>query len=62
MTPTFTDAKNRVPVRLSDGRTARLLYLPGGHSARVSAGARARVLLPSGAVLSVDPASLEVAE
>lgn len=62
MTPSYADAKNRRPVRLPDGRTARLIYLPGGASARVSVGARARVLLPSGAVLSVDPLTLVVTE
>lgn len=48
---TVQDAAQRQPVRLPDGRTARLLSVPA-QSTRPSAGTRARVLLPSGAVLS----------
>lgn len=53
------DAKARALVRLPDGRTGRVFYVPvenrrhGG-----SKGARARVRLPGGAVISVDPADL----
>lgn len=53
-----TDAQQRALVRLPDGRTARLLSVPG---ARRANGAKARVQLPSGAVLSVDTEALELA-
>ena len=59
--PTIADAVARAFVRLPDGRTGRLLYLPGGtRPGRRSKGNRARVQLPSGTVLSVDPATLEM--
>ena len=44
-------AIDRAPVRLIDGRDARLLYARRG---------KAKVLLPSGAVLTVDAETLEV--
>ena len=44
-------AIDRAPVRLIDGREARLIY------ARRN---RAKVILPSDAVLTVDPETLEV--
>lgn len=59
MTPTVRDAAARVPVRLPDGRTARLLSVPG-QSSRHSQGTRARVTLPSGSVLSFPVDQLEV--
>jgi hypothetical protein len=46
-------AAARAPVRLVDGRTGRLLMWPAGRDARRSQGAKARVLLPSGAVLFI---------
>ena len=49
---TVDDAARRVVVRLSDGRTARLVAVPA-RSQRRSKGARARVVLASGAFLSV---------
>lgn len=62
-------AKARAVVRLADGRTGRLIYWPLPVSARKDGparhgtrGARARVQLPSGAVLSVDPAEVTVVE
>ena len=55
------DAQNRAVVRLADGRTARLLYWPIAVDSRRNdptqprrrRGAKARVLLPSGAVITV---------
>lgn len=49
-------AKERAIVTLADGRTARLVYwpaLPSPGYQRRSKGARCRVMLPSGAMLSV---------
>ena len=46
--PTLSDAEARRQVRLPDGRTARLVGIPGNRSK----GAKARVRLPSGAHLS----------
>ena len=57
--PTSRDAADRAIVRLADGRTARLLYVPD-RSARGSQGRHVRVVLPSGAVLSVDAGSVRV--
>lgn len=59
---TYRDAKHRQPVRLPDGRTARLVCLPGGDTERRRNGSRARVLLPSGAYLSVPAADLRRAD
>lgn len=53
-----TDAMQRAPVRLPDGRTARLLFVPGRTATRH--GARARVILPSGAVLAFPIDDLEL--
>lgn len=50
--PTIGDAKHRVVVRLADGRTGRLAVWPAEHS---TGGRRARVILPGGAWISVDP-------
>jgi hypothetical protein len=55
--PTITagHAKYRHPVRLPDGRTGRLLYVPAPRGrrrrTRQRPGAMARVTLPSGAVV-----------
>lgn len=49
---TPADAAARVPVRLPDGRTARLISVPGPTNHR-RVGGKARVILPSGAYLSV---------
>lgn len=59
---TFKDAADRTPVRLPDGRTARLVYLRGGRRDKGRRGSQARVQLPSGAYLSVNPAELERVE
>lgn len=53
------DAAERRVVRLPDGRTGRLLSVPA-HSSHVSQGAKARVILQSGAVVSVPLAGLTV--
>ena len=53
------DAAERRVVTLPDGRTGRLLSVPA-QSSHVSSGAKARVLLPSGAVISVPLADLVV--
>lgn len=62
-------AKARAVVRLPDGRTGRLIYWPLPVSARKDGparhgtrGARARVQLPSGAVISVDPTDVTVVD
>lgn len=52
MTPTVADAQRRALVHMDDGRTARLLRIPA-ISNRRSAGAKARIVIPSGAVVSV---------
>lgn len=52
MTATVADAERRAVVHLDDGRTGRLLCIPA-ISNRRSAGAKARVVIPSGAVVSV---------
>lgn len=57
--PRVIDAATRRVVRLADGRTGRLLSVPAG-SSHVSAGAKARVLLASGAVVSVPMSELVV--
>ena len=59
MRPTTGDAARRVVVRWGDGRTGRLLSVPG-RSGRLSAGAKARVVLGSGAVVSVPVDELRV--
>lgn len=56
--PTVQDAKARRPVLMPDGSTGRLLSVPGGPGRRK--GAKARVVLPSGAVRSFPPEQLEV--
>lgn len=61
MTVTVADAKARRVVSWGDGRTGRLVRVPA-QSSRVSVGGKARVLLQSGAHLSVDPELLEVVE
>lgn len=53
------DAAERRVVRLPDGKTGRLLSVPA-HSSHVSQGAKARVVLQSGAVVSVPLADLVV--
>lgn len=53
------DAAERRVVRLVDGRTGRLLSVPA-QSSHVSAGAKARVQLQSGAVISVPTSELVV--
>lgn len=60
MIPTVQDAAERRPVRLPDGRTARLLSVPA-QSSRRSKGGKARVLLASGAVLVFPVIDLAVA-
>lgn len=67
MTPTMHDAAQGAVVRLPDGRSARLLFVPNlDAKQRVSRrngkhpGNKAKVRLPSGAVLSIDPTLLEV--
>lgn len=57
--PRTVDAAERRVIRLPDGRTGRLLSVPA-HSSQVSAGAKARVVLPSGAVISVALSELVV--
>ena len=57
MTPTVDDAKARTVVRLRDGRTARLVSVPGRSRKH---GDKAVVVLASGAHLSVDMADVEV--
>jgi hypothetical protein len=69
-TPTVFDAQARATVRLNDGRLATLRWWPaetvkdrprrphdriGPHR---SQGAKAKVELPSGAVITVDPAAV----
>lgn len=56
--PRLHDAVERALVRLGDGRTGRLLYVPGGRGR--SSGRMARVELHEGAVISVPPTSLEL--
>lgn len=62
--PTVADAKARAVVLVTRPNaypvTGRLLAVPGPHKNR-KAGRQARVELPSGAVLSVDPAYLTIA-
>lgn len=53
------DAAERRVVTLTDGRTGRLMSVPS-QSSHVSQGAKARVLLPSGAVISVPLSELTV--
>jgi hypothetical protein len=59
VTPTVEDAAARRVVRLVDGRTARLVAVPA-QSQKRSKGAKARVMLSSGAHLSVAVSDLEV--
>lgn len=59
MEPTLADAQARAVVRLSDGRTARLVCVPGTGPRRKT-GAKCRVVLPSGKWLSIRPDELEV--
>lgn len=59
MSPTVGDAAARAVVRLPDGRSARLVSVPLPGSPRRH-GAKAVVVLPSGAHLSVPPEALEV--
>lgn len=61
-TPTFRHAKNRALVSLPDGKTGRLIFLPGGHSQTVNQGRKARVQLHSGAWVSIDPNLLTILE
>ena len=58
-TPLVVDAVERRIVVLPDGRTGRLLSVPGQSSHR-SSGAKARVQLSSGAVLSFAMSDLRV--
>lgn len=57
MSVTVQDAAERRVVRLPDGRTGRLVAVPA-RSQRRSKGAKARVVLSSGAHLSVPVADL----
>lgn len=56
-TPTYRDAMARATVRLPDGRTATLTYVPGGKPRRGrdhgGRGGKATVRLPSGRHLSI---------
>jgi hypothetical protein len=56
---TVNQAKDRVVVQLPDGRTARLVSVPGRSRRH---GDKAVVVLPSGAHLSVHPEQLQVVE
>lgn len=47
--PCTADAAYRAVVRLSDGRTGRLLYWPGKRP-------KAKVILQCGSVVNIDPA------
>jgi hypothetical protein len=60
-TPTFRDAADRRIVRMADGRTGRLLFVPDGAHARRK-GNRARVEIRPGVVLSVAPDTLQLLE
>ena len=62
MTPTFGDACARRPVRLRDGRTGRLVYWPSSSRHHRSSGRKAKVRLPSGAIVGVWPDELTVIE
>lgn len=53
------DAAERRVVRLPDGKTGRLLSVPA-HSSHLSQGAKARVILASGAIVSVPMSDLVV--
>lgn len=58
---TVHDAISRATVRLPGGRLAQLVAVPGRATKSTGRhGAKAKVLLPSGAYLNVDPAVLEV--
>lgn len=59
MSVTVQDAALRRVVTWGDGRTGRLVSLPGSKT-RKSRGQKAIVLLASGAHLSVDPELVEV--
>jgi len=68
-TPTTSDAKRRAPVAFQgrDGsRTGRLVYwpvaVPERHGGRASKGKRARVELPGGKFVSVDPSTVRLVE
>lgn len=59
VTPTAHDASRRRVVRLDDGRTGILIYVPTPNSTR-SGGAKAKVCLRPGVVVSVPPETLTV--
>jgi hypothetical protein len=60
MTPTVDDAAARSVVRLPDGRTGRLLWIPAPGRTRRSKGLKARVMLREDVVLSVPVDQLQV--
>lgn len=67
--PTPGDAKARMPVSFQGRhgpRTGRLIYwpvaVPERHGGRASKGKRARVELPGGKVVSVDPTTVRLVE
>lgn len=57
MSLTHSDAARRAVVRLPNGKTGRLVYVPS-RDRRPGSDHRAKVLLPSGKFVSVDPALL----
>lgn len=63
--PTFRDAKRRALVSVArPGQppvTGRLVFLPGGETNRRK-GRKARIALPSGSWLSIDPGQITVLE
>lgn len=64
--PGPTAARQRAVVVLPDGRTGRLIYWPIPPSVRTSrrrtGGTKAKVQLPSGAVIAVAPGEVTILE
>ncbi len=62
MTVTTTDAKARRVVRLPDGRTAVLLFVPPRQGSHHRGGAKAKVALHALAIISVPVDQLELVD
>lgn len=60
--PSYHNAANRDAVRLADGATGRLVYLPSSQRkrSRHRSKSKAIVLLPGGHHINVDPDAIEL--